>query len=91
MKTFRPQGYETLRTELEGWPVNVASYQLGEVWACKIDNVSPGAVIARGEGDTREDAVADATSRAVIRLRTTRRLEVLADEARALAEELKRM
>ncbi|MEC7519066.1 MAG: hypothetical protein VYE22_04325 [Myxococcota bacterium] len=89
MSTFKVEGYETREEELEGWPVRIASYQLGERFACKVDNVSPGAVIARGEGATREEAEGDAIERAARKLRTTRRIEVLATKVDEISRELK--
>ncbi len=88
MKTFNAEGYEERSLTLEGWPARVVSYQLGDRFACKIDNVSPGAVIARGEGATREEAIQEATDRASRRLRATRRVSVLADQVGAIAKEL---
>jgi hypothetical protein len=76
MVSFKVEGYETRALELEGWPVRVASYKLGDRYACKVDNVSPGAVVARGTGATREEAEAAALERARAKLRLTRRRAV---------------
>jgi len=86
--TFVPQGYRERSDTVEGWPVGIVSYQLGERWYCKIHNVSPGAVIERGSGDTREAAEADALSRARPKLATTRRLRDSIDELRTSVSEL---
>jgi len=59
--------------ELEGWPVAIVSYRLGETYYCEVDNVSPGARIARSEGPTREAAEAAAIADARRRLARTRR------------------
>lgn len=88
MGSFNAEGYETREFELEGWPVRVASYKLGERYACKVDNVSPGAVFARGEGATREEAEKEALERAAGRLRLTRRLEVISTKVNELASEV---
>jgi len=80
MPILRPEGHVRTESELEGWPIGIVSFKLGERWICHVDNVSPGAVIARGEGATREDAEARALVTARQRLRTTRRLKsALAD------------
>lgn len=89
MTTFNAEGYEERTLELERWPIRVASYKLGDRWACKVDNVSPGAVIARGIGSTREEAEEDALSRAASRLRLTRRVQVLSKQVSDIADELK--
>lgn len=88
MGSFKAEGYQTREAELAGWPVRVASYQLGDRFACKVDNVSPGAVIARGEGATREEAEREAVERAEAKLRLTRRIEVLAGKVGDLAKEI---
>ena len=53
---MKAENYSERRVEVDGWQVNVTSYQLGEKWHAKADNVSPGAGLARAEADTREDA-----------------------------------
>ncbi len=53
---MKPEEYGERRVEIEGWPVNVTTYRLGEVYHSKADNVSPGAWLARAEASTREAA-----------------------------------
>jgi len=69
--------------EVEGWPIGITSYRLGEVWLCHIDNVSPGAIIARGRGDSREAAEQMALDLATRRLRSTRRMQQTLDNLHA--------
>jgi hypothetical protein len=71
---LRAQGYTRRRDTVAGWAVNIASYQLGDVHYCHVDNVSPGATVARGEGATREEAEAAALEKARERLARTRRM-----------------
>ncbi|MCI0401594.1 MAG: hypothetical protein L0Z68_09945 [Gammaproteobacteria bacterium] len=71
--TFRPKEYVERRDRASGWDINIVSYKLGKVYHCEIDNVSPGAKIAKGEGDTREEAEAEALRQANERLAKTRR------------------
>jgi hypothetical protein len=47
------------------------SYKLGERFICEIDNVSPGARVARAEGATREEAERAAMATAERRLGRT--------------------
>jgi hypothetical protein len=68
----RAEGYQRRRQELAGWPVGIVSYKLGERFVCEIDNVSPGARLARAEGATREDAEREAMTTAERRLARTR-------------------
>ena len=77
---MRAEGYEANKQTLAGWPIRVVSYQLGARWSCRVDNVSPGATIARGEGASRQSAIDDALGRAESRLKLTRRVEVLERE-----------
>jgi hypothetical protein len=68
----RAEGYQRRRQELAGWPVGIVSYKLGERFVCEIDNVSPGARLARAEGASREDAERAAMTAAERRLARTR-------------------
>jgi hypothetical protein len=71
-----PQEYRETKLEIEGWPVNVTSYRLGNRFYCKVDNVSPGAWLARTTGATREEAEQAALERAKQLLGRTRRQSV---------------
>jgi len=61
------------RIEIGGWQVNLRSYQIGDTYYCKADNVSPGANIARSSGATREEAEQKAIAKATERLTATKR------------------
>ena len=68
--------FQERKLELAGWPVNIASYHLGEEWHAKADNVSPGAALCRTRGATREEAEQKAIARAEELLSRTRRQAV---------------
>jgi hypothetical protein len=68
---MRAEDYQRRRQELAGWPVGIVSYRLGDRFICEIDNVSPGARVARAEGDTREEAERAAIATAERRLGRT--------------------
>ena len=68
---MRAEDYQRRRQELAGWPVGIVSYKLGERFVCEIDNVSPGARVARAEGATREEAERAAMATAERRLNRT--------------------
>jgi len=70
---MQAEEYQERKVEVSGWPVNLASYRLGDEWHCKADNVSPGAALARTTGKTREDAEQKALKRAEDLLSRTRR------------------
>ena len=73
MSPLAPTELEERTLELAGWPVRVRSHRLGDTYFAAVDNVDPGARIARGIGATREEAEAIALERAEERLAATRR------------------
>jgi hypothetical protein len=70
---MKVQNHTERKLEIGGWEVNLRSYQIGDVYHCKADNVSPGATIARSTGVTREEAEQKAIAKATERLATTLR------------------
>jgi hypothetical protein len=70
---MKPENFSERVVEIDGWLVNLTTYQLGEKWHVKADNVSPGAALARVVADTREDAESRALARAKELLRRTQR------------------
>ncbi|HZT29931.1 MAG TPA: hypothetical protein VFA33_08615 [Bryobacteraceae bacterium] len=74
MSAMKAEEFAERKVEVAGWPVNLSSYRLGEVYHCKADNVSPGAALARTTGATREEAEDKALRRAEELLARTRRL-----------------
>lgn len=52
--------------------ITVTSYRLGDRYYCTVDNVEPGARIARGEGATRAEAERIAIEKVAARLAQTR-------------------
>jgi len=73
---MKPTDYSERRMELSGWPVNIVTYRLGDVFYCKVDNVSPGAQVARASAPSRQEAEDKALAKAGERLASTRRQEV---------------
>lgn len=69
---MRAEDYQRRREELAGWPVGIVSYRLGDRFICEVDNVSPGARIARAEGASRDEAEQAALNTAERRLGRTR-------------------
>jgi hypothetical protein len=64
------------RLEIGGWEVNLHTYKIGDTYYCKADNVSPGAIIARSTGATREEAENKVVAIATERLSATIRRAV---------------
>ena len=73
MTTLKVEEHQTRSLELEGWPVNLTSYRIGEIYHCTVDNVSPGATLVRSTGATREEAERKAIVRATEKLAATKR------------------
>lgn len=73
---MKPKNYSRRRTKVGEWEVNVTSYQLGERYYCTVDNVSPGAWIAKTDGNTQEEAETKALERAAELLAKTRKIKV---------------
>jgi hypothetical protein len=69
----KPEYYSERKVDVDGWQVNLTTYQLGDKWHTKADNVSPGAALARIVADTREDAESRALARATELLSRTKR------------------
>lgn len=61
---MKVENFSERKLEIDGWPVNLTTYQIGDVYHCKADNVSPGAGLARTTGATREEAEEKAIARA---------------------------
>ena len=70
---MKAEGYERRRQELGGWPIEIETYQVGDVFYCTINNVDPGARFARADGPTREEAENKALEKAARYIKQTRR------------------
>jgi len=64
------EDYRIQKRELGGLLVNVTSYKFGDIYHCHIDNIDPGATIARTDGMTREEAELTALAHALRRLKS---------------------
>jgi len=69
-------GFSERQVELNGWPVRLTSYRVGNKFVCQADNVSPGACLARFSASTAEEAEAQAISKARHLLGKTKRRDV---------------
>ena len=70
---MKAEDYAERRSTIDGWPVNIVTYRIGERYYCTIDNVDPGARFARAEAATREDAERVALEKAQRYLKQTRK------------------
>jgi hypothetical protein len=70
---MKAEDYTERRDEIDGWPVNIVTYRIGDTYYCSIDNVDPGARFAGAGGATREEVERAAREKAQRYLRQTRR------------------
>jgi hypothetical protein len=68
MNIMRPEGYQERIQSIPPFQVRIVSYRLGEEFHCSVDNVDPGATIARSLGATRAEAESAALEKATRRL-----------------------
>jgi len=53
---------------IKSFKMHIVSYKLGDLFYCTVDNVDPGANIARAEASTRDEAESKAVAKAKERL-----------------------
>jgi hypothetical protein len=75
MSTFRAEDLRQREDKIESWPVRITSYRVGDQYRSTVDNIDPGATVARGSGATREAAEQEAITTARERLAKVKRLE----------------
>lgn len=76
MADLTSEGFAERQIDIDGWPVKLTSYRVGEQYICQADNVSPGACLARFSAGTAEEAEKQAVSKARHLLSKTHRREV---------------
>jgi hypothetical protein len=76
VSTVHSEQFQERQIEIDGWPVKLTSYRVGEKYVCQADNVSPGACLARFTASTYEEAESQAISKARHLLSKTRKREV---------------
>lgn len=54
--TLRPEQRTERRLTLEGIPVRLTTFKLGQVYLSALDNVDPGATLVRIEASTKKEA-----------------------------------
>ncbi len=70
---MKSENFQEREIEIDGWPVKLTSYRVGNEYVCQADNVSPGACLARFTAATPEEAEAQAISKAKHLLGKTQR------------------
>jgi hypothetical protein len=70
---MKAEEYSRRQIEVAGWPIEVESFRLGQVYHCTISSVDPGARFARADGSTKEEAERVALAKAERYLAQTRR------------------
>jgi hypothetical protein len=72
MTILKPEEQQERKESFPPFEIHLLSYRLDKTYYCTVDNVDPGAVIARAKGATREEAEAEAIAKAKERLLQTR-------------------
>jgi hypothetical protein len=70
---MKAEEYTERREIIDGWPVHLVTYRIGDTYYCTIDNVDPGARFARAQGASRDEAEGVALAKARRYLGQTRR------------------
>jgi hypothetical protein len=70
---LKPEDYSSRQQDLGGWPIQVETYKLGDVFHCTVSSVDPGARFARADGSSRQEAEERALQKAERFLAQTRR------------------
>ncbi|MEK8024194.1 MAG: hypothetical protein AAB229_10355 [Candidatus Hydrogenedentota bacterium] len=61
---MKAEGYAARIERCGEWQFRVTTYKLGEEYICTVDNVDPGATLARARAATMDEAVEEATAKA---------------------------
>ena len=70
MPPIKPEELQQRTEKIGKWTVQLTSYKAGDVYRCEIDNIDPGAKIARGSGPNRNIAEQAALEKATATLPT---------------------
>lgn len=76
---LRSEDYRETKRDLDGWPITVVTYRVGDRYYCTVESVDPGARFARAEAQSREAAEAAALEKASRYIKQTRRFVVRHD------------
>jgi hypothetical protein len=68
MSLERTEGLQVREESVPPFRMKITSYKIGDAYHCVVDNVDPGAIIARSDGSTRAEAEGKAVTRARERL-----------------------
>lgn len=74
--TVKTEQFQERQIDIDGWPVKLTSYKVGDKYVCQADNVSPGACIARFSAPTAAEAESQAISKARHLLGKTKRRDI---------------
>lgn len=74
--TSKVEQFQERQIDIDGWPVKLTSYKVGDKYVCQADNVSPGACIARFSASTASEAESQAISKARHLLGKTKRRDI---------------
>lgn len=73
---MQAEEFEERQMEIDGWPVKLTSYRVGDTYVCQADNVSPGGCLARFTAATLAEAESQTISKAKQLLSKTKRNKI---------------
>ncbi len=73
---MKPEQYSERGIDLDGWPVTIITYKLGDVFHSKIENNFTRGWTSRASASTRDEAERQALDQARAELARTRRMPV---------------
>ncbi len=75
MTVYRPVEYKERTEQFLSFRIHIVSYKIDNLYYCSVDDFDPGAIIARSNGPTREEAENKAITRAKERLESSYKRE----------------
>lgn len=69
---MKPQDLTRRHEAIGDFAIEIVTYRLDDTWHCSVNNADPGAVVARAEGTTRDEAERAAVETAGTRVGRTR-------------------
>lgn len=75
-EAVKSEAFEERQIEIDGWPMTLTSYRMGDKYVCQAADAAAGACLARFAARTLEEAEAQATSKARRLLGKTRRRSI---------------
>jgi len=73
---MRAENWQSQTFELDGWSVQLTSYFISGLYVAEVEATSSGVTISRAAEASRDDAENRALEKALVRLQSTRRINL---------------